>query len=85
VIKPDYHVLFWRCGPSIWAAGLKGDNMADDDIKEARARANALRESLPQSVDAAALGARSKAPFQLLLHARGCDAGPQLGCVIWRI
>ena len=40
--------------------------MTGDDEKEARARANALRESLPQSVDAAALGVRSKAPFQLL-------------------
>lgn len=38
----------------------------DDDVKEARARANALRESLPKSVDAAALGVREKAPFQLL-------------------
>jgi hypothetical protein len=40
--------------------------MLDDDVKEARARANALRQSLPQSVDAAALGVWSKAPFQLL-------------------
>src|SRR5215469_15292528 len=40
--------------------------MLDDDLKEARARANALRTSLPQSVDAAALGVWSKAPFQLL-------------------
>ncbi len=40
--------------------------MTDDDMKEARARANVLRESLPQSVDAAALGVRSKVPFQLL-------------------
>ena len=40
--------------------------MADDDLKEARARANALGESLPQSVDATALGVRSRAPFQLL-------------------
>ena len=37
-----------------------------DDVKEARARANALRNSLPQSVDAAALGVMKKAPFQLL-------------------
>jgi hypothetical protein len=40
--------------------------MADEDGKEARALANALRESLPQSVDAGALGVWSKAPFQLL-------------------
>jgi hypothetical protein len=40
--------------------------MLDDDLKEARGRANALRASLPQSVDAVALGVRSKAPFQLL-------------------
>lgn len=40
--------------------------MLDDKVKEARARANALRQSLPQSVDAAALGVWSKAPFQLL-------------------
>ena len=40
--------------------------MADDDVNEARARANALRQSLPQSVDAAALGVWEKAPFQLL-------------------
>ena len=39
--------------------------MLDDDVKEARARANALRQSLPQSVDAAALGVWSKAPVQL--------------------
>jgi hypothetical protein len=40
--------------------------MQEDDLKEARARANALQASLPQSVDAAALGVWSKAPFQLL-------------------
>lgn len=40
--------------------------MLDDDIKEARVRANALRENLPKSVGAAALGVLSKAPFQLL-------------------
>jgi hypothetical protein len=40
--------------------------MANDDVKEARARADALRDSLPQSVDAAALGVMEKAPFQLL-------------------
>lgn len=40
--------------------------MISEDVREARARANALRQSLPQSVDAAALGVRSKAPFQLL-------------------
>jgi hypothetical protein len=40
--------------------------MWDDELKEARARANALRASLPQSVDAGALGVWSKAPFQLL-------------------
>ena len=40
--------------------------MLDDDVKEARGRANVLRQSLPQSVDAAALGVWSKAPFQLL-------------------
>src|SRR5271165_773291 len=40
--------------------------MLDDDLKEARARADALRASLPPSVDAAALGVWSKAPFQLL-------------------
>ena len=40
--------------------------MLDDDLKEARARADALRASLPASVDAAALGVWSKAPFQLL-------------------
>jgi hypothetical protein len=40
--------------------------MVDDDVKKARARANALRDSLPQSVDAAALGVMEKAPFQLL-------------------
>src|SRR5215472_13713570 len=40
--------------------------MLDDEVKEARKRANVLRESLPQSVDAAALGVWSKAPFQLL-------------------
>jgi hypothetical protein len=40
--------------------------MLDDDLKEARARADALRASLPQSVDAGALGVWSKAPFQLL-------------------
>lgn len=40
--------------------------MLGDDIREARARACALRESLPRSVDAAALGVKSKAPFQLL-------------------
>jgi len=45
---------------------FEGGRMADDDVKEARARAKALRESLPQSVDATALGVRSKAPFQLL-------------------
>ena len=37
-----------------------------DDLKEARARADAMRTSLPASVDAAALGVWSKAPFQLL-------------------
>jgi hypothetical protein len=35
--------------------------MLDDDMKEARRRANVLRQSLPQSVDAAALGVWSKA------------------------
>jgi hypothetical protein len=40
--------------------------MLDDDVKEARERANVLRQNLPQSVDAAALGVWSKAPFQLL-------------------
>src|SRR5216683_2361756 len=40
--------------------------MLDDDVKEARGRANVLRQSLPQSVDVAALGVKSKAPFQLL-------------------
>jgi len=40
--------------------------MFDDEVKEARRRANALRESLPPSVEAAALGVREKAPFQLL-------------------
>ncbi len=40
--------------------------MADDNITEARKRADALRDSLPQSVDVAALGVREKAPFQLL-------------------
>jgi len=40
--------------------------MLDDDVKEARTRANVLRENLPQSVDATALGVWSKAPFQLL-------------------
>lgn len=40
--------------------------MTDDDVKEARARATALRNSLPQSVNVAALGVREKAPFQLL-------------------
>lgn len=35
-------------------------------MKEARAWANALHQSLPQSVDATALGVSSKAPFQLL-------------------
>ena len=39
--------------------------MLDDDVKEARGRANVLRQSLPQSVDAAALGVWSKAPVQL--------------------
>jgi hypothetical protein len=42
--------------------------VADEEVKEARARANALRDSLPQSVDAAALGVREKAPFQLLFQ-----------------
>jgi hypothetical protein len=36
------------------------------DIVEARQRADALRASLPPSVDVVALGVRSKAPFQLL-------------------
>jgi hypothetical protein len=40
--------------------------MLHGDLKEARARADALRASLPQSVDAGALGVWSKAPFQLL-------------------
>jgi alkylhydroperoxidase/carboxymuconolactone decarboxylase family protein YurZ len=40
--------------------------MLDDDMREARARTTALRESLPQTVDAAALGVWSKAPFQIL-------------------
>lgn len=40
--------------------------MIDDDLKEVRARADALRASLPLSVDVVALGVRSKAPFQLL-------------------
>ena len=40
--------------------------MLDDDLKEARARADALRANLPSLVDAVALGVRSKAPFQLL-------------------
>jgi hypothetical protein len=40
--------------------------MVDNDLKEARARADVLRQSLPLSVDAAALGVWSKAPFQLL-------------------
>jgi hypothetical protein len=35
-------------------------------MKEARLRANVLRENLPRSVDAAALCVWSKAPFQLL-------------------
>ena len=40
--------------------------MFDDDLKEARTRTDALRTSLPQSVDAGSLGVRSKAPFLLL-------------------
>ena len=44
--------------------------MADDDVKEARARANALRDSLPQSVDAAALGVRGRKPLPQLLCTR---------------
>jgi hypothetical protein len=40
--------------------------MLEEDVTEARARVNALRDSLPHSVDAAALGVWSKAPFQLL-------------------
>ncbi|MBY3210074.1 hypothetical protein ELI24_39080 [Rhizobium ruizarguesonis] len=35
-------------------------------VAEARAWVNVLRESLPQSIDVAALGVRSKAPYQLL-------------------
>jgi hypothetical protein len=38
----------------------------DEDLKKARARADALRASLPPLIDAAALGVWSKAPFQLL-------------------
>jgi hypothetical protein len=37
-----------------------------DDFKEAQARVAALQVSLPKSIEAAALGVRSKAPFQLL-------------------
>jgi hypothetical protein len=44
--------------------------MADDDVKEARARANALRDSLPQSVDAAALGVREKLPSNCFARAK---------------
>jgi hypothetical protein len=40
--------------------------MQPAEIIEAREFANRLRDSLPSSVDAAALGVRSKAPFQLL-------------------
>ena len=49
--------------------------MLDEEIREARARADALRQSLPKSMDAAALGVWSKAPFQLLCT---CEA------LIWR-
>jgi hypothetical protein len=37
-----------------------------DTVAKVRARAKQLRSNLPQSVDAAALGVKSKAPFQLL-------------------
>lgn len=40
--------------------------MTQTDVAEARQRAEILRACLPQSVDVAALGVRSKAPFQLL-------------------
>lgn len=40
--------------------------MVSAEIVEAREAATRLRESLPSSIDAAALGVRSKAPFQLL-------------------
>jgi hypothetical protein len=37
-----------------------------DTVADVRAWVNTLRASLPQSVDVAALGVKSKAPFQLL-------------------
>lgn len=37
-----------------------------DTVADVRAWADRLRASLPQSVDVAALGVKSKAPFQLL-------------------
>jgi hypothetical protein len=38
----------------------------NDDLQEVRARIAALRDSLPRELDAAHLGVRLKAPFQLL-------------------
>src|SRR2546429_26112 len=50
--------------------------MMNENLIEARARGNALRQSLPQSIDAIALGVRSKAPFLLLCTREG---------LIWRM
>jgi len=55
--------------PREWAGRRVEDRCVadeDDDLKKARARVDALRQSLPQAIDVAALGVWSKAPFQLL-------------------
>lgn len=44
----------------------KGENMTEDTVAGLRAWMDRLRGSLPQSISAAALGVKSKAPFQLL-------------------
>lgn len=60
------HIKGGRTGWRRSGEELLGRCMADDDVREARARANALRENLPRSIEAAALGVKEKAPFQLL-------------------
>ena len=50
--------------------------MLDDDVQEARARANTLLHSLPRSLAVVDLGVKEKAPFQLLCTREA---------LIWRI
>jgi hypothetical protein len=57
-------------------AHCSGEEMLDDDVQEARARANTLLHSLPRSLAVVDLGVKEKAPFQLLCTREA---------LIWRI